>query len=333
VLIASLAAVAGAPAAGAAGSSSAPAFSPGRWTGTVTETGNVVIGNIAGTVSGSWDFAFTITRRGTVQAGATISGRDDIAASGPDGSVVGTNMGTMALEGSSARILGFGTLQSHVEVAGFPPVDGDVPGQTYLDPVKARCRVVSGDAASVARLFQRAAGATITPSAMFVAHRSGGNRVRQSDVDKQRANTVAALKAFLRDPTSSLLLTRAATQVKELNGIVASADACGAPPQGFEHGVTGNRAVSRLIVQMLSEVESKPAPYPLAALMTTLEAALEVGYADLAQQLEDALEAKITATPATSANKAALEGVYQAAQLYGLSALANVASARLAGIP
>jgi hypothetical protein len=238
------------------------------------------------------------------------------------------------LQGYSAHVIGIGTLHSHVEVAGFPPSDGDVPAETYLDPVQARCGVVSGDAASVARLFQRAAGAAITPSATFVAHRSGGARVRQGDVDKQRSNALAALNSLLkRHSHSSLFLIRAANEVKALNAIVASADACGSPPKGFEHGVTGNHTIGPKILQMLHLAESNPTPYDMSALMVALEAALEVGHAEFAQRLEDAIEAKISATPPTSANKAALEAIFREAQLYGLSGLAAAASAQLARIP
>jgi hypothetical protein len=332
-ICAGLATLIGVHAARAAGGFSPPAFSPGHWTGKVTETGNFVVGDIAGTVSGSWTFSFRISRRGTV-TGGSITGRDGIAASGPTDSVVGSNTGTIPLQGDSAHVIGIGTLHGHVEVAGFPPVDGDVPGRTYLDPVQARCGVVSGDAGSVARLFQRAAGAAITPSATFVARRSGSAHVRQGDVDKKRNDAFAALNSFLkRHRHSSLFLERAANEVKALNAIVASADACGSPPKGFEHGVTGNRTIGPKVLQMLHLAESNPTPYDMNALMFPLEAALEVGHAEFAQRLEDAIEAKISATAPTSANKAELEGIFQEAQLYGLSGLAAAASAQLARIP
>jgi hypothetical protein len=66
--------VIGVQAARAAGGFSPPAFSPGTWTGKVTETGNLAVGQIAGTVSGSWKFSFRISRRGTVADGS-ITGR------------------------------------------------------------------------------------------------------------------------------------------------------------------------------------------------------------------------------------------------------------------
>jgi hypothetical protein len=71
----------------------------------------------------------------------------------------------------------------------------------------------------------------------------------------------------------------------------------------------------------------------MGALMTALEAALEVGHAEFAQQLEDAIEAKISTTAPISANKSELEGIVREAQLYGLSGLAAAASAQLARIP
>jgi hypothetical protein len=66
--------------------------------------------------------------------------------------------------------------------------------------------------------------------------------------------------------------------------------------------------------------------------MVPLEAAAEMGHADLAAELEQAVEGQLTVPP-TSGDRAQVQAILQQAQLYGLSRLAAAAEAQLARLP
>ena len=317
-------AVLGVPAAARA-AGAPPAFSPGRWSGTMRIEGGIDTGNLHASGQGTGDFAFTITRAGFVTSG-NLSVSESIVTTGPQGTFHSSTSGALPLNGDARNVSGAGTMTFHIDTP-FGPVDGPVDAEISLIPLRTTCTRASGDAAIPERQFQAAEGIGTNVTAEFTARRSAG--LSGADVAQVARGAARDVQLYLDHPTNSPLAELAGRAVKSLSATVASASACGGRPAGFEHGVLANRDVGPKIRQLFDLAAANHGALDPLNLEVVVEAAVEAGASRPQLQTLVAAVEDLIGQPPLNGEAESLRAILLSASRYNLTDLAAAAQAAL----